>query len=64
MSKVVGNGDNHHLWPHVVSTDISRHVHKIKSNVFVVAGHVKGKTLLPLPAGSERVDSQKEEETR
>lgn len=64
MSHVVSNDDNHQLWPHVVSSDVSRHVHKLKSNVFVVAGHVKGKTLLPLPAGSERVDSEKEEEKR
>lgn len=64
MSHVVANDDNHQLWPHVVSSDVSRHVHKLKSNVFVVAGHVKGKTLLPLPAGSERVDSEKEEEKR
>ncbi|KGL72843.1 Dynein heavy chain 9, axonemal, partial [Tinamus guttatus] len=33
-----------------------RHVHNLKSAVFVVDGQVKGKTLLPLPAGSERFE--------
>ncbi|XP_039265498.2 dynein beta chain, ciliary-like [Styela clava] len=64
MSRLVANDDNHCQWPNVVSQDVLRHVHKLKSNVFVVAGHVKGKTLLPLPVGSERVDSAKLEEKR
>uniref|UniRef100_A0A8C4UZ95 Dynein axonemal heavy chain 17 n=1 Tax=Falco tinnunculus TaxID=100819 RepID=A0A8C4UZ95_FALTI len=33
----------------VVSQDILRHVHNLKSTVFMVVGQVKGKTLLPLP---------------
>ncbi|CAK8695850.1 unnamed protein product [Clavelina lepadiformis] len=51
-------------WPAVVSDDVLRHVHKLKSNVYVVAGHVKGKTLLPLPVGSEKVDDAQSEEKR
>ncbi|XP_064179132.1 dynein heavy chain 9, axonemal [Anguilla rostrata] len=53
---VLANNRNHCEWPHVVSQDIKQHVHSLKTNVFVVAGQVKGKTLLPLPAGSERVE--------
>jgi dynein heavy chain len=30
-------------------------VHNLKSNVYVVAGQVKGKTLLPLPVGTENM---------
>ncbi|XP_019391732.1 PREDICTED: dynein heavy chain 9, axonemal-like [Crocodylus porosus] len=33
-----------------------RHVHSLKSNIFMIVGQVKGKTLLPLPAGSEKVE--------
>ncbi|KAM6240342.1 dynein axonemal heavy chain 9 isoform 3-T3 [Spheniscus humboldti] len=33
-----------------------RHVHSLKSTVFMVVGQVKGKTLLPLPAGSEGIE--------
>uniref|UniRef100_UPI003AAF1F9A dynein beta chain, ciliary-like n=1 Tax=Centroberyx gerrardi TaxID=166262 RepID=UPI003AAF1F9A len=53
---LLSNGRNHTEWPQVVSQDIRRHVHSLKTNVFVVSGQVKGKTLLPLPAGSERVE--------
>ncbi|XP_030631579.1 dynein axonemal heavy chain 9 isoform X2 [Chanos chanos] len=53
---VLSNNRNHCHWPHVVSQDIMRHVHTLKTNVFVLSGQVKGKTLLPLPPGSERVE--------
>uniref|UniRef100_A0A8C8RQR7 Dynein heavy chain tail domain-containing protein n=1 Tax=Pelusios castaneus TaxID=367368 RepID=A0A8C8RQR7_9SAUR len=56
VAPVLTNEKNHHSWPQVVSQDIMRHVHNLKSNIFVVVGQVKGKTLLPLPAGSERVE--------
>uniref|UniRef100_A0A8C3IZU9 DYH9 protein n=1 Tax=Chrysemys picta bellii TaxID=8478 RepID=A0A8C3IZU9_CHRPI len=56
VAPVLANQKNHHSWPHVVSQDIMRHVHSLKSNIFVVIGQVKGKTLLPLPAGSERME--------
>ncbi|GCB69230.1 hypothetical protein scyTo_0001016 [Scyliorhinus torazame] len=51
---VLTNSRNHNCWPQVVSQDVVRHVHSLKSNVFVVVGQVKGKTLLPLPVGAER----------
>jgi len=40
-----------------------RHVHNLKNNVFVISGQVKGKTLLPLPVGSDKIrDSYNNEE--
>lgn len=48
----------------MVSQDVMRHVHQLKSNVFVIAGQVKGKTLLPLPVGSEQVSDAVEAEER
>ncbi|CAM4557085.1 unnamed protein product [Lepidochelys kempii] len=56
VAPVLANQKNHHSWPHVVSQDIMHHVHSLKSNIFVVIGQVKGKTLLPLPAGAERME--------
>uniref|UniRef100_A0AAY5EZK9 Dynein heavy chain tail domain-containing protein n=1 Tax=Electrophorus electricus TaxID=8005 RepID=A0AAY5EZK9_ELEEL len=53
---VLLNARNHSEWPHVVSQDVKRHVQALKNSVFVVAGQVKGKTLLPLPPGSERLE--------
>ncbi|XP_063077561.1 dynein axonemal heavy chain 9-like [Engraulis encrasicolus] len=53
---VLSNGRNHNQWPQVVSQDVLRHIHSLKNTVFVASGQVKGKTLLPLPLGSERVE--------
>ncbi|XP_061318003.1 dynein axonemal heavy chain 9-like [Pezoporus flaviventris] len=53
---ILTNQKNHQGWPRVVSQDLIRHVHTLKSTVFKVVGQVKGKTLLPLPAGSEGIE--------
>ena len=53
---LLGNDHNHEAWPKVVSTDVLRHIRNLKSSVYVVSGQVKGKTLLPLPVGAERVE--------
>ncbi|XP_077022232.1 dynein axonemal heavy chain 17 isoform X3 [Tamandua tetradactyla] len=36
-------------WPRVVSEDIVKRVHKLKNEMYVMGGKVKGKTLLPIP---------------
>ncbi|NXW79744.1 DYH9 protein, partial [Hirundo rustica] len=54
---ILTNRRNHQGWPRVVSQDIIRHVHSLQSSVFKVLGQVKGKTLLPLPAGSEGIEN-------
>ncbi|XP_072737632.1 dynein axonemal heavy chain 9-like [Ciconia boyciana] len=53
---ILTNQKNHQGWPQVVSQDIIHHVHSLKSTVFTVVGQVKGKTLLPLPAGLEGIE--------
>ncbi|XP_014668470.1 PREDICTED: LOW QUALITY PROTEIN: dynein beta chain, ciliary-like [Priapulus caudatus] len=50
------NDFNQKCWPQVVSQDVLRHIHSLKNRVFVVSGQVRGKTLLPLPVGTDRVD--------
>lgn len=57
---LLSNDRNHEQWPQVVSQDVDRHVRSLKSNVYVVSGQAKGKTLLPLPVGTERVDQDEE----
>lgn len=57
VSTVLTNNDNYDTWPQVVSGDVLRHVHSLKSDVYVTCGAVKGETLLPLPVGSERIDT-------
>ncbi|XP_037666336.1 dynein heavy chain 17, axonemal [Choloepus didactylus] len=36
-------------WPRVVSEDIVRQVHKLKNEMYVMGGKIKGKMLLPIP---------------
>ena len=36
-------------WPQVVSEDIVKQVHRLKNEMFVMGGKIKGKTLLPIP---------------
>ena len=52
---LLSNERNHESWPVVVSQDVLRHVHQLKNNVFVIAGQVKGRTLLPLPVGADKI---------
>lgn len=47
---------NQSKWTQTLSEDVGRHVHALKTNVFVVSGQVQGKTLLAPPAESERVE--------
>ncbi|XP_032397932.1 dynein heavy chain 9, axonemal [Etheostoma spectabile] len=56
VAPLLSNNRNHSEWPQVVSQDVRRHVHSLQTNVFVVTGQVQGKTLLPLPAGCDRVE--------
>ena len=56
VAPLLSNSRNHAEWPKVVSEDIRRHIHSLKTSVFVVSGQVQGKTLLPLPTGSERLE--------
>jgi len=55
------NDRNHDGWPEVVAYDVLRHVHNIKSRVYVVSGQVRGKTLLPLPVRADRPESLQED---
>ncbi|XP_048222854.1 dynein axonemal heavy chain 17 [Perognathus longimembris pacificus] len=41
--------ENMEGWPQVVSEDIVKQVHKLKNEMFVMGGKIKGKTLLPTP---------------
>lgn len=57
---LLSNERNHESWPLVVAEDVVRHVHSIKSDVYVISGQAKGKTLLPLPVGAEKIDNGEE----
>eukprot|EP01135_Chromosphaera_perkinsii_P008680 Nk52_evm13s1444 gene=Nk52_evmTU13s1444 len=47
---ILSNPENQRKWPLVVAEDILKHFEKLKGDVFVINGKVKGKTLLPLPS--------------
>uniref|UniRef100_A0A8D1DBX7 Dynein axonemal heavy chain 9 n=1 Tax=Sus scrofa TaxID=9823 RepID=A0A8D1DBX7_PIG len=60
---VLTNEKNHLDWPQVVCLDVQRHAHSLQGDLLVLLEQVKGKTLLPLPVGSEKmelVDSESE----
>lgn len=52
----MANEQNHLDWPHVVRQDVRRHAHSLQCDLLVIVEQVKGKTLLPLPAGSEKIE--------
>ncbi|CAF2140297.1 unnamed protein product [Rotaria magnacalcarata] len=51
---ILQNPSNNEAWPKVLSQDILRHALGIKNKVHILNGQMKGKTLLPVPAGAER----------
>ena len=53
---LLSNKMNQSSWPHVVVKDVARQVSAMKNKVYVITGQVKGKTLLPPPVGTEKLD--------
>lgn len=49
LSSLLNQSENLSGWPRVVSEDIAKQVHKLKNEMFVMGGKIKGKTLLPIP---------------
>ncbi|KAI8438868.1 hypothetical protein MSG28_011209 [Choristoneura fumiferana] len=52
---LLSNPLNHEGWPLVVSQDILKQIHSLKSTVYEVKGKVNGQTVLPMPVGVELV---------
>ncbi|KAM5310557.1 dynein axonemal heavy chain 9 isoform 2-T2 [Glossophaga mutica] len=60
---ILANEKNHLDWPPVVCQDVQQHAHSLQCDLMVILEHRRGKTLLPLPAGSEKMafwDSESE----
>ncbi|XP_070629208.1 dynein axonemal heavy chain 9 isoform X7 [Bos indicus] len=55
---VLANEKNHLDWPHVVCQDVQRHAYSLQGDLLVLLEQAKGKTLLPLPVGSENMGSE------
>ncbi|XP_057629488.1 dynein axonemal heavy chain 9 isoform X4 [Chionomys nivalis] len=53
---VLANEKNHLGWPHMVCQDIRYHAHSLQCDLLVILEHMKGRTLLPLPVGSENLE--------
>ncbi|XP_061245817.1 dynein axonemal heavy chain 17 isoform X1 [Bos javanicus] len=49
LYSLLNQSENMSGWPRVVSEDIMKQVHKLKNEMFVMSGKIKGKTLLPIP---------------
>ncbi|XP_062965627.1 dynein axonemal heavy chain 9 [Cynocephalus volans] len=53
---LLANEKNHRGWPHLLRQDVRRHAHTLQCDLLVVLEQMKGKTLLPLPAGLEKME--------
>ncbi|XP_074176492.1 dynein axonemal heavy chain 9-like [Rhinolophus sinicus] len=53
---VLTNEKNQLGWPHVVCRDVQQHAHGLQWDLLILLQQVRGKTLLPLPVGSEKVE--------
>ncbi|XP_008853923.1 dynein heavy chain 9, axonemal [Nannospalax galili] len=53
---VLANEKNHLDWPHMVCQDIRHHSHALQCGLLVILEHAKGRTLLPLPVGTEKME--------
>uniref|UniRef100_H0XMD8 Dynein axonemal heavy chain 17 n=1 Tax=Otolemur garnettii TaxID=30611 RepID=H0XMD8_OTOGA len=49
LYSLLNQSENMDEWPRVVSEDIVKQVHRLKNDMFVMGGKIKGKTLLPIP---------------
>ncbi|XP_008590720.1 PREDICTED: dynein heavy chain 17, axonemal-like [Galeopterus variegatus] len=49
LYSLLNQSENMDGWPRVVSEDIVKQVHRLKNEMFVMGGKIKGKTLLPVP---------------
>ncbi|XP_045488493.1 dynein beta chain, ciliary [Pieris rapae] len=58
---MLSNPSNHEGWPRVVSQDILKQIHNLKSTVYEVKGKVSGQTVLPMPVGVELVHEAEKE---
>ncbi|KAK2575931.1 hypothetical protein KPH14_007294 [Odynerus spinipes] len=55
FAPLLSNPSNHKNLPDVAVQDISRHVHALRGTLYQVKGQVNGRTVLPMPAGLEKV---------
>lgn len=52
---LLSNEENHDDWPEIVSQDVLKQVHNLKSTVYQVKGQVNGETILAMPVGVEKI---------
>nr|XP_031541762.1 dynein heavy chain 17, axonemal [Vicugna pacos] len=57
LYSLFNQSENMSGWPRVVSEDVVKQVHKLKNEMFVMGGKIKGKTLLPIPEHLGSLDS-------
>ncbi|UYV64230.1 DNAH9 [Cordylochernes scorpioides] len=53
---ILCNSENHTMWPDVVAEDVVHHAQNFQSIICKAVGHFKGRTILPMPLGIDRID--------
>lgn len=56
LYSLLNQSENMSGWPRVVSEDLVKQVHRLKNEMFVMGGKIRGKTLLPIPEHLESLD--------
>ncbi|XP_015596133.2 dynein beta chain, ciliary [Cephus cinctus] len=55
FAPLLSKPENHMKLPEVAVQDICRHVHSLRGTLYQVKGQVNGRTVLPMPAGLEKI---------
>ncbi|XP_046594204.1 dynein beta chain, ciliary [Neodiprion lecontei] len=55
FAPLLSNPDNHKELPEIAVQDLAKHVHSLRGTLYQVKGQVNGRTVLPMPAGLEKV---------
>ncbi|MBN3289857.1 DYH11 protein, partial [Polypterus senegalus] len=52
---------NHRKWPLFISQDVTRHVENLKNKIAVVKGQYSGRTVLPIPTVTSKIEDTQNE---
>ncbi|XP_051791984.1 LOW QUALITY PROTEIN: dynein axonemal heavy chain 11 [Erpetoichthys calabaricus] len=58
---VLFSQNNHRKWPLFISQDVTRHVENLKNKVAVVKGQYSGRTVLPIPTVTSKIEDAQNE---
>ena len=58
INTILNNPSNNASWPKVVSAEVRSHGQKLENEVYEITGSIKGRTMLPMPAGLDNINAE------